>query len=468
MHAARLVLPLLIGCAAIAAAAPVAIAAYPGVNGAIAFTTDPANEDQEIAVLPAGGGAVTALTSNSADDRTPTYSPDGTRIAFVSLRDGNEEIYVMNADGSGQTRLTDNPLPDRDPTWSPGGERIAFSSYRNANIDIYAMNADGSCADVRLTDHIDPDDDPAWSPDGTTIAFEAVRDGNKDIWAMDADGSDERNLSATDPGVSSSDPSWSPDSAAIAFTRAEGDTDAYTMAADGTGQTNRTDHGAPDTAPTFSADGTQLAWSTSRDGNAEIYTGPASATTAGGTRMTNDLALDAQPDWQAVPDAGDPVPADAPYSCTAPPADEPGKDDVAPITRETPPGGEAGTGIVTTVATPLAVAVALPKQRLRQALAKGLVVRGGCARACRVAGRLVLSGRLAKRLRLSKKARPVTVARGAATAPAGAKAAVRLKFTKAAKRRLARKRSVELKLVLTPSDAGGAGTAAVRSITLRR
>ena len=52
-------------------------------------------------------------------DGSPSWSPDGGRIAFDSLRDGNGEIYVMNADGSGQTRLTDNPASDGSPSWSP-------------------------------------------------------------------------------------------------------------------------------------------------------------------------------------------------------------------------------------------------------------------------------------------------------------------------------------------------------------
>ena len=62
-------------------------------------------------------------------DTDPSWSPDGSRIAFVSYRDGNRpEIYVMNRDGSGQIRLTDNPAIDHSPSWSPDGSRIAFVS----------------------------------------------------------------------------------------------------------------------------------------------------------------------------------------------------------------------------------------------------------------------------------------------------------------------------------------------------
>ena len=67
------------------------------------------------AQVNADGSNPVNLTNNPADDRSPTWSPDGRRIAFVSDRDGNHEIYVMNADGTGQTRLTDTPYYDSDP-----------------------------------------------------------------------------------------------------------------------------------------------------------------------------------------------------------------------------------------------------------------------------------------------------------------------------------------------------------------
>jgi len=79
---------------------------------------------------PDGSDAM-RLTTNSAGDFGPSWSPDGSKIAFWSDRDGNSEIYVMNADGSEQTRLTDNSASDQEPAWSPDGRRIAFVSSRD-------------------------------------------------------------------------------------------------------------------------------------------------------------------------------------------------------------------------------------------------------------------------------------------------------------------------------------------------
>lgn len=88
------------------------------------------------------------------------------KIAFMSDRDGNDqiyEIYIMNVDGSGQVRLTNNPAIDVFPSFSPDGSKIAFASYRDGNAEIYIMNVDGS-EQVRLTNNPAVDTSPSFSP----------------------------------------------------------------------------------------------------------------------------------------------------------------------------------------------------------------------------------------------------------------------------------------------------------------
>ena len=67
--------------------------------------------------MDADGGNVTRLTEGPSNDRSPTWSPDGRRIAFTSDRDGDDEVYVMNADGTAAVRLTTSAAPDVLDSW---------------------------------------------------------------------------------------------------------------------------------------------------------------------------------------------------------------------------------------------------------------------------------------------------------------------------------------------------------------
>ncbi|MFQ5795298.1 MAG: TolB family protein [Candidatus Bipolaricaulia bacterium] len=73
----------------------------------------------------------------------PAWSPDGTRVAFVSNRDGNLEIYIVDMQSGAVNRLTNNESNEIAPTWSPDGTQIIFSSDRTDNWELYVMDADG-------------------------------------------------------------------------------------------------------------------------------------------------------------------------------------------------------------------------------------------------------------------------------------------------------------------------------------
>ncbi len=99
-------------------------AAFPGENGKIAFVRDildntPEAENWEIYTMNPDATNQKNLTASDDLDFHPAYSPDGTKIAFYSSRDGNAEIYIMRAGGSSQTRLTSNDVDDRAPSWQP-------------------------------------------------------------------------------------------------------------------------------------------------------------------------------------------------------------------------------------------------------------------------------------------------------------------------------------------------------------
>ena len=141
--------------------------------------------------MNADGSNQVNITNNEARDTMPAWSPDGTKIAFVSDRDhvaeevveqpkaeevGDPEylakamkarkkhdIFVMNADGSNPVNLTKFPNNDFYPTWSPDGTRIAFISIREGKRELYSMAADGSDV-IALTNNNSMDEEPSWSP----------------------------------------------------------------------------------------------------------------------------------------------------------------------------------------------------------------------------------------------------------------------------------------------------------------
>jgi uncharacterized repeat protein (TIGR01451 family) len=202
----------------------------------IVFDATIAGND-DIYVMNADGSGLKRLTFTAAVDENASWSPDGTHIVFDSNRDqGFYEIYRMNADGSGVTRLTDVGS-DLMPVYSPDGSKIAFTTDRDGNWEIYSMNADGS-GQTDLTNN--PADDfypPSWSPDGTKIAFSTNRDGNWEIYTMNADGSSPTNL--THNAAKDIEPAWSPDGSQLAFAsdRVGGQLDVYLLAANGSSVT---------------------------------------------------------------------------------------------------------------------------------------------------------------------------------------------------------------------------------------
>lgn len=253
----------------------------------------------EICMVAIESGYWFRVTDNEFNDFDPVFSPDGSKISFVSTRDGNSEIYVMNVDGSDQVNLTNHSASDFWPVWSPDGKKIAFLSERDGNVDIYSINADGSDL-INLTSNEGCDNEPVWSPDGTKIAFTINRDGDKEVYIMDADGSGQANLSdnSLKKGLSEKgfnswyirskyvhrarhlevwndfNPSWSPDCKKVIFaSERDGNYEIYIADADGSDIKNITNKSSEDTEPIWSFDGTKIVY-TSKSyiyGESDIY-----------------------------------------------------------------------------------------------------------------------------------------------------------------------------------------------------
>ncbi len=228
------------------------------LSGRIAFD----NHD-DVWTIDADGTDLTRLTHSPGFEFDPSWSPDGTRIAFRSERSGESEIWVMHADGSGQHRLARG----LSPAWSPDGSRIAYASPgdqpcppgrgpRCSGLSI--MNADGS--GQHRVPNTDGGEYPSWSPDGKRIAFNSNLTGDHVMYIAQADGSKVVDLSGVGEGWQVD---WSPDGRFILFTshrdHPDNNTDVYVMRPDGSGVRRLTHQLA--TTPAWSPDGKHIVFS---------------------------------------------------------------------------------------------------------------------------------------------------------------------------------------------------------------
>jgi Tol biopolymer transport system component len=123
----------------------------------------------------------------------PAFSPDGSRIAFTSTRDGQSEVYVMDADGSSVSRLTNSPAVDGDACFTADGQAVVYHSQRTGHRQIFLQSITSSDA-TQLTQEPADNSQPTVSPDGEAIAFVSNREGNPHIWIMAKDGTNQRAL----------------------------------------------------------------------------------------------------------------------------------------------------------------------------------------------------------------------------------------------------------------------------------
>jgi TolB protein len=212
------------------------------------------------------------LTANKSLNLTPTWSPDGRALAYISYRTGQPSLYrAFIYEGRGDTIVSGGGMTFS-PAWSPDGKLIAFTSTRDGNSEIYVSNADGS--DMRrLTHHAAIDTSPAWSPTGREIAFTSDRTGAPQIYAMDSEGLNLRRISFE--GSYNDSASWSPSreyselSYASRIERGPFDIVTYDFQTKQTRQLT-TGRGSNESAD-WSPNGLHLVFTTTRTGTSQIF-----------------------------------------------------------------------------------------------------------------------------------------------------------------------------------------------------
>jgi len=139
----------------------------------------------DLYLLSQDGSVIKNLTNTAADEVAPTFSPDGSKIAFVSSQAGTPQIFVMSADGGGMSRVTHTGGYNYAPDWGKSG-LIVFAGMNEDQSDIWSVSEAGEMR--KLTQDQGFNKDPTWSPDGRYIAFVSSRPEGAGIYLMSADG----------------------------------------------------------------------------------------------------------------------------------------------------------------------------------------------------------------------------------------------------------------------------------------
>lgn len=225
---------------------------------------------KEICISDYDGNNERQLTHMGTINLSPSFSPDGKDIYFISYASGNPQLYRVNVASGEVKQLTDFPGVVAAPCVSPDGNKIACVLSKDGNSEIYVLDLNGRVI-KRLTHHWAIDSAPTWSPDGSMIAYSSDRTGAPQIYLMDSDGLKSRRL--TFEGSYNDSPIWSERGDRVTFVSRTkyGRFDLASIDTSGTDYRILTEVGQNEN-PHFSPDGKHIIFASSRLTPGDIYT----------------------------------------------------------------------------------------------------------------------------------------------------------------------------------------------------
>jgi TolB protein len=245
------------------------------------------------------GSDIKQLTT-TAYNVVPVISPDGSKIAFMSDRDGEYYVYIMDIDGGNQRRISNAPGEEDGHTWSPDGSRIYFRKSIDGKNTLCVTDVSGGDFRQFNIENISIRS-PKISPDGKKILFNPTPKGHFELWVMNSDGIDVHRIA---PSINwGNEPCWSPDGSLIAYAYYEeepspfssGPVEIHVCSAAGTDDRAVTDLGTTSEFPCWSPEGNRIAFQTFKDGNFEVYIVNIDGTKL--KRMTENETFDGRPNW---------------------------------------------------------------------------------------------------------------------------------------------------------------------------
>jgi TolB protein len=266
-----------------------------GIRGAfatrIAYIVKSGTE-YRLEVADSDGENPVAAIRSSEPLISPVWSPDGSKLAYVSFENKKPVVYVQELASRRRIMVANFKGSNSAPAWSPDGKKIALALARDGLTQVYVINADGSDL-KRLTQTAGIDTEPRFAPDGQTLYFTSDRSGGPQIYRMNADGGDAKRV--TFNGTYNISPRISPDGKMLAYVaRRDGRFQLFLLDL-ASGQELRLSEGARDESPSFSPNGKYLMFATESGGRGTL----AVVSTDGRTRysLTARAGAIREPTW---------------------------------------------------------------------------------------------------------------------------------------------------------------------------
>ena len=252
------------------------------------------SDDMRLEVLRIPGEERTQVFPGGSEITRPKWGPNSDRLAYALTQESGNAVYVSDSEGE-ESVLLSKVAADGVGGWSPEGNFVVFSVRDGTEQGLYIRNPDG-VNEFRRTQS--PDYGAVWSPDSRYIAFLSTRDGNPEIYVVDPEEGEE--VRVTDSEAPEYDLSWSPNGKRLLFvTERDGNAEIYAVEIKDRGMpdnlTRLTHNEVRDEQPTWSPNGKRIAFVSHLDGDAEIFVMESDGQDQ--QRLTNNRFQDTQPSW---------------------------------------------------------------------------------------------------------------------------------------------------------------------------
>lgn len=240
-------------------------------SGRIAYITSVDNgagkKSYTLQVADADGYNPQTIAASQEPLMSPSWSPDGSKVAYVSFENKTSQIYIQTLATGERQMVSGSRGINGAPSWSPDGTRLALTLSKDGNPDIYVLNIAGRSL-RRLTNNSAIDTEPSWSPDGQHIVFTSDRGGKPQLYLVSSGGGGEQRL--TFEGNYNARGVFSPDGKMIALVHANGGSYRIAVLDMATRSISVLTDGPLDESPSFSPNGSMILYASDKGGRQQL------------------------------------------------------------------------------------------------------------------------------------------------------------------------------------------------------